>query len=277
MLVPSPDLVRRLRETEVAYTISRMRILERLPGNPLGIACREIDDGLWALMARGLPSPSFNRVAGLRAGHEHHVEPLVRWFREQGVAGRFELVPGESDAALACTLARLGYFQSDYHVAAIGDPKPPAEPPETVSVEPVTTAQQMETYLDAHVAGWGVPPEHQDGFKANVRPWLGEPGWSLYLCRIDGRPAAAATLYMRDRVGYFASAATDPEFRGRGLQMALLCRRWRDAAAAGVDFVCSGASFLSASHRNMERLGMRILFIRSNWTPLPETSKETSP
>ena len=271
MLVPSPDLVRRLRETEVGYTISRMRILERLPGNPMGIACREIDDGLWALMARGLPSLSFNRVAGLRAGHERHIEPLVRWFREQGVVGRFELVPSESDAALARELARHAYYQSDYHVAAIGDPEPPAQSPETVYVEAVTTAQQMEAYLDAHVAGWGVPPEHHDGFKANVRPWFGEPGWSHYLGRVDGRPAAAATLYMRDRVGYFVSDATDPEFRGRGLQTALLQRRWRDAAAAGVDFVCSGASFLSASHRNMERLGMRILFIRSNWTRLPDT------
>jgi ribosomal protein S18 acetylase RimI-like enzyme len=276
MAVPSLDLVRRLREAEVAYTISRMRILERLPGNPVGIACREIDDGLWALMAPGIPSPGFNRVVGLRPGHRRHIEPLVSWYRENGVMGRFELVPGETDAGLARELARLGYHQSDHHVATIGDPDPPAAAPETVSVEAVTTTAQLEGYLDAYVAGWGVAPDHRDRFKANVRPWLGEPGWSLYLGRIDGRPAAAATLYVRNRVGYFADAATDPALRGRGLQSALLTRRWRDAAAAGVDFVCSGAGFLSGSHRNMERLGMRILFIRSIWTPMSEASKETS-
>ena len=48
---------------------------------------------------------------------------------------------------------------------------------------------------------------------------------------------------------------------------------WPDAAravpkAAGVDFVCSGAKFLSASHRNMERMGMRIQFVRAIWTPV---------
>jgi len=42
----------------------------------------------------------------------------------------------------------------------------------------------------------------------------------------------------------------------------------RDASAAGVDFVCSGADFLSTSHRNMERVGMRLLFLRSIWTLL---------
>jgi hypothetical protein len=49
---------------------------------------------------------------------------------------------------------------------------------------------------------------------------------------------------------------------------ALLMRRFDAAKAAGVDFVCGGAEFLSASHRNMERVGMRILFMRSIWSPL---------
>jgi hypothetical protein len=99
-----------------------------------------------------------------------------------------------------------------------------------------------------------------------VRGWLGEPGWSLYLARLDGLPAATGILYVRDRVGYCADAATVPAFRGRGLQGALLRRRIADAGAAGVDFVSSGATFLSTSHRNMERVGMRVQFVRAIWT-----------
>jgi GNAT superfamily N-acetyltransferase len=105
-------------------------------------------------------------------------------------------------------------------------------------------------------------------FKQNVRGWLSQPGWSLYLARADGRAAAAATLFMHDKVGYCADAATDPAFRGRGLHTALLARRIRDASAAGADFICGGAVFLSNSHRNMERIGMRVQFVRSIWTPL---------
>jgi hypothetical protein len=33
-------------------------------------------------------------------------------------------------------------------------------------------------------------------------------------------------------------------------------------------FVCSGAYYLSDSHRNMERAGMRVQFTRAVWTPL---------
>jgi ribosomal protein S18 acetylase RimI-like enzyme len=138
--------------------------------------------------------------------------------------------------------------------------------PDAAAVEPVTSAEQMEEFLAAYVLGWGIPEAFRDQFKQNIRPWLGEPDWSLYLARVAGQPAAAAVLYIHDGVGYFADGTTDPEFRGRGLHAALLRRRVLDASAAGVDFVCSGADFLSTSHRNMERAGMRLLFLRSIWT-----------
>ena len=66
MLSPSPDLVRRTLEAEAAYTLSRLQVLEQLPGNPVGIAYRHIDGGVVALMARHLPVPYFNSVIGLR-------------------------------------------------------------------------------------------------------------------------------------------------------------------------------------------------------------------
>lgn len=126
----------------------------------------------------------------------------------------------------------------------------------------------MQQFLAAYVDGWGIPDAASDQFKQNVSPWLGQPGWSLYVARAEGHPAAAAILFVHAGVGYLADCATAPACRGRGLHAALLCRRLRDASAAGVDLVCSGADFLSTSHRNMERAGMRILFLRSIWKRL---------
>ena len=138
--------------------------------------------------------------------------------------------------------------------------------PGGVAVERVESPAALEEFLDAYIAGRSIPQGAQ--FKDNVRPWLGEPGWQLYLARCEGRPADAAILFLRDKVGYCADATTDPAFRGRGLQTALLARRIADARAAGVDFVCGGAEFLSQSHRNMERVGMRVQFVRALWTGL---------
>jgi hypothetical protein len=124
-LIPSRALIERVIAAEAAYTLSRLQVLERLPGNPVGVAYRQPDDGVVAFMARHLPVPSFNTVVGLRAGHEHHVEPLVRWYRDNGVKAQFALVPGLIDAKLGRELARLGYYQSGFHTAVICEPDLP--------------------------------------------------------------------------------------------------------------------------------------------------------
>ena len=264
-LIPSLDLVRRTVETEAAYTRSRLMVLERLPSNPVGVAYREIEGGAVALMARHLPVPDFNSVVGLRAAQAHHVESLAKWYREHGVKGQFQMVPGLSDAAIGRELARLGYYQSGFHAALICEPDAAQPAPAGIAIEQVKDAAVLEVFLETHAAGWKIPDP--EGFKANVRGWLGEPGWSLYLAGLDGKPAATGILDVRDKVAYCADAATVPAFRGRGLQAALLRRRIADAAAAGVDFICSGAAYLSTSHRNMERVGMRVQFVRALWTP----------
>jgi len=262
-LIPSVDVVRRTLAADISYTISRMKVLEGIQGNPIGIAYRWFDDGAVALMAR---LPSFCRVVGLRPGHEHHIEPLVRWYVEHDIKPTFELVPGQYDQNLGRELARLGFYQSSFHASLIGKPGATGYADDRGAIELVATAEALEDFLDAYVAGWGIPEKRHAQFKSNVRPWLEQAGWSLYLARVNGLPAAAATLYFHDGVGYLADSATKPPFRCRGLQVALLRRRIRDASLAGADLVFSGAEPLSSSHRNMERVGMRLQFTRAKWT-----------
>ena len=76
-LAPSLELVHRVNEASIAYTITRLRVLERLPGNPVGVAVRPFEGGA-ALVARDLPVPSFNCVLGLRAGQRNLIAPLTQ-------------------------------------------------------------------------------------------------------------------------------------------------------------------------------------------------------
>jgi Acetyltransferase (GNAT) domain len=264
-LLPSLDLIRRVTKTALAYTLARMQILERIPGNPIGISYRPFDDGA-ALMARDPPSPSFNSVVGLRAGGTHHIQPLVEWYRAYNSAARFEIAAGDYDLALGQELLRLGFLPSGFHAALIAEPNPDISAASEASIRRVESAADIEDFLAAYVAGWGLPAGLHDQFKNNVRPWFEQPDWMLYVASASGRPVAAAILYVHGGVGYFADCATDPIL---GVHAALLRRRLKDASAAGVDFVCSGADFLSTSHSNMERVGMRILFLRTIFTSQP--------
>jgi hypothetical protein len=263
-LIASIELVRRTIETEAAYTLSRLKVLERLPGNPAGIAYREIGDGAVALMAEHLPVPDFNSVIGLRAGQEREIGPLIAWYREHGVQGRFEIVPGLVDASIGRELCRSGYLPSGFNASLICEPDTQLHEFPGLTIEKADSSAVLGVFLETYAASWNIPgPE---AFKANVQGWLSEPGWSLYLARLNGEPAATGILYMRGKAGYCADGATRPQFRGRGLQLALLRRRIADASAAGAGFVCGAAAYLSTSHRNMERAGMRVQLTRALWT-----------
>lgn len=264
MTIPlaSIDLSRRLLRATIAYTIARMKVIEARTGEPVGI--RRFGDAV-ALMARQAPSPHFNAVVGLRAGQEALVAELDDWYRENQTRPRFVIAPGDLSVALGRALAGRGFFQSDFDTVLYAA-APPSIGAADASIEPVTTAAAMEEFLDALLAGWGIPREHHDGAKANMRGWLDVPDWRLFLARVDGRPAAAAKLFLHEGLGYFADAATVPEFRGRGLQSSLLRHRAAVAASSGAELVYSQAEFGSTSHRNMERLGLRVLCTRSIWT-----------
>lgn len=261
----SVDLSRRLTGVNVAYVIARMKVIEAQPGNPFGIEFREIN-GVTALMARHLPLPHFNSVTGLREGQEELIGTLDDWYRQNGVKARFVMAPGDFTPAMGQALATRGYFHSDFDPVLYGTPPSSMAPVRGVDIGDVESAEDMEAFLDAYLPGWGILPEYRDGARTNMRGWRGKPDWRLYLARIDGQPAAAAKLFCHDRVGYFPDAATHPDFRGRGLQTALLRHRAAVAAATGMELMYSHARFGSTSHRNMERLGLRVLHTRSIWT-----------
>jgi ribosomal protein S18 acetylase RimI-like enzyme len=262
---PSRALSDRLMRVDIAYTIARMRVIEARPGNPFGVAFRHAD-GVTALMARGIPVPSFNRIVGLRDGHEALFTELDDWYGAHGVACRVDVAPGDLTPALAETLTGRGYVQSSFHTSLYGlaDGADASFP--SVTIAQVGAMDAMEQFLDVYLAGWGIPTDRREGAKTNMRGWLGRPDWLLLLASHDGTPAAAAKFFLHDRIGYFADAATHPDFRGRGLQTALLHHRRALAKANGAELIYSGAEFGSSSHRNMERLGMRVLHTRALWT-----------
>jgi GNAT superfamily N-acetyltransferase len=129
----------------------------------------------------------------------------------------------------------------------------------------------MEQFLDVYQEGWNIPHDLREGSRINLRGWLGRPDWRLYLARVDGRAAAAAKLFMHDGVAFFCDGTTHPDFRGRGLQTALLRHRAAVARERGAELLFSHAEFGSSSHRNMERLGLRVLHTRAIWTRPPES------
>ena len=87
--------------------------------------------------------------------------------------------------------------------------------------------------------------------------------------RVERRADRGGGVAIHDGVAMLAGASTDPAFRGRGAQAALLDVRLAYAESAGCDIAMMGALPGSASQRNGERQGFRIAYTRIKWQKNP--------
>jgi ribosomal protein S18 acetylase RimI-like enzyme len=264
-LLPDLDLVRRCQAITAASGAIRVGTIAARPGNPLGAEVRRYAGGPLALRTPPFGEHYFNRAFGFTDETLGAAAEVADWYAEAGVPGAFEIAPGPPSEALMALLHARGYRQTRFHAAFAGPAELPQQPSAGVEVRRLGDDSDLEAFSDAYHLGL-----NSTGFRVPMKPWLTAPGWSLYLGLCDGQPAGAALLCLADGDAYLADSAVDPKWRRRGVHRALLDRRCADAAAAGAQVVFSGADYLSASHLNMLRKGLSLLFTKAIWTaPAP--------
>ncbi len=260
MEVPPKGLIPRLLASEIAYTVARAAVIGRWAGNPFGVAMRP-DGAVFACRVTAVPTPWLNRVIGLGEESAELVPALLAWFAEAGIGGRFEVTPDSAGPTIAAALARAGLVPRDGGAIVCGTVRDVAMP---ACVELAGVAATHEVFLDTHLAELELPESIRDAVKGNLRGWLGLPGWHLLLARHDGVAAASCVLFVADGVAYVADMATRPEHRGHGMQTALLAAC--HARAASANLIWARCRFLSQSHRNLQRGGLRTLCTTGFWT-----------
>ena len=77
---------------------------------------------------------------------------------------------------------------------------------------------------------------------------------------------------MQGRTGYFALAGTIPAYKGQGVQQALLRARMQQASQLGCDLVVGMTGVAEGSGRNMQRVGLCLIQIRSIWMRSPASA-----
>jgi GNAT superfamily N-acetyltransferase len=263
MLVTTRALAERAMRADLVYTMQRMQVIANRAGNPFGVAMKAFGAAT-ALAAAQLPSPRFNRVVGLTPAEVPLVPEILAWYADRGASPGIEIRPGDLSDSLADALAETGFRQTSFQASLVGEVA--QTPLADVDIRAVESSAMMERFLDVYLAGWGLPPAIHDGARANMRGWLGLPGWRLYLAEVDAEPAAIAIQFLHENVAYFADTCVHPDFRGLRLQSALLARYKSEAAQSGADLLCSQAAYASTSHRNLERAGLRLLHSHAEWT-----------
>jgi ribosomal protein S18 acetylase RimI-like enzyme len=106
------------------------------------------------------------------------------------------------------------------------------------------------------------PDGAPEAFTGLLRPLYQMDGALTFVASIDGKMVAcgAGLVIPEHRVFAVCGAGTLAEFRGRGLQTALLRARLAAAAEAGCEYAVVVTQGGTASQRNCERLGFRVAY-----------------
>jgi GNAT superfamily N-acetyltransferase len=121
-------------------------------------------------------------------------------------------------------------------------------------LEPVVEATRKE-WLELVAESFGAPLEVLENI-----PVYGD----VLMARLGGNPAAAAGMSAEAGVALLSGDATLQASRGLGLQGVLIRERIARAARAGCDLAMACVLPGSGSHRNYERAGFQMVYMRVN-------------
>ena len=259
-LTLSVELVARMNRFFSDSAVLRARLCEQIEGNPLGASVQAFDQAIALKYLAGGPIHS-NQVFGLGVdtlGSDDlgSLDAILRFYREDGLRCDLQFDGHSLEPDAASRLAEKGLLVTRVVSTQFGVPAPAPPPPPNVTVRRVI-GEALEDCFQLFMDVFEVLPEEREEILLTERVENSQPGSRLYIASVDGVPAAAAALDIRDGVGHLTAGATLPQFRRRGCQKALIERRLADAHEEGCDLALGNAAPYSGSRHNMERAGMR--------------------
>jgi GNAT superfamily N-acetyltransferase len=189
---------------------------------------------------------------------------MEEFFRARGVSVNLDYCP-HADFSLLELLGARGYRIVECNnvlagpIAGSSDSRVRIAGP---SEEPVWTRTMLEGFFPKHEF---TPIELDLGPRL-----LGLPAASAWLGVVDGQPASAGAMNVRDKLALLFADSTLEKYRGQGLHLALIRARLKHAAALGCDLATASTAPGSVSQRNYERAGFRVVYTKLNmqrdWT-----------
>lgn len=257
-----------LESLEANSLIDRARARGTLPGDPYGVEVRRIG-GLTVVRSR-----KANSVFGLTRETAGDFAEAAR-FLEGSEGSCFAAAlpegsddtPGEGEVGRALDAAgwRLALLDPVW-VCDLARPVQPVEA--AVQVRPIEPGEErlfartLETCFE--------PSSDGEVLERNVerlaRELTGER-WIPFLGEADGRAVAAGVGYLGGAGVHLQLAATDPAFRGRGFQRAMIRARLAAARERGMRWAVGGPRRYTPSQRAFRSEGFELGYVKALFTP----------
>jgi ribosomal protein S18 acetylase RimI-like enzyme len=257
-------LARRLESAEEIPQVDCARMLQKLRPE-IGADFAPICGG--HMMFAGLNSP-IGHAAGLGFDGPMNavdLDCLETFYRSHNAPAQLDLCPLTDGSVLELVSARkYGILELNNVLFRPIDRHENVDRLKGIDIRPSSSAEAgvFSELLTRSFFDKEKPPED---FADMLAPLFHFPECLTFLATVDGVPIAAAAgrVIPEHRILALFGAGTLPEFRGRGIQTALLRTRMQAAAEAGCDYAVVVTRGGTTSERNCVRLGFRIAYSKA--------------
>lgn len=254
-------LARRFESCEEMPQVLYARMFQKTRPE-IGAAEEEICGG--HMIFAGLGSP-IGRATGVGLDREFVAEDLDRveqFYRARQAPSQVDLCPMHPPAVFELFKER-GYRIAElnnvlYRKLDAGEKFPPAPPGCEIRRSLVEEADTAGAIVETAFFPDGAP----EAFRGLIAPFYQIEGALAFVAIVDDKLVAcgAGLVIPEHRVFALCGAGTLAEFRGRGLQTALLRARMAAAIEAGCEYAMVVTQGGTTSQRNAERLGFRVAY-----------------
>jgi len=254
------DLARFVRRLETAQALqSRSFLLASQRNNP----CAKALHGRWGFAHFFAEGHFLNQALALGLGAAITARQLDRIEGLLGCGGHpvvLELSPA-ADPSLASLLAAKDYVIQSFQQVLARELDGPISPSWNPGVQ-IRSIRPGEMDLWHRVVQAGFQNQNElDSAEVTAMGFSAEAvGNHFFLATVEGQPAGAAVLGCFQRVGVVSGTSVLPQFRGLGVQRALVAARLEEARKRVCRLVCSAVLLGTSSQANLERCGFRVVY-----------------
>jgi GNAT superfamily N-acetyltransferase len=217
------------------------------------------------------PSILINRVLGLGSQHVPTHDRLVeirRLYREANVPRFFlHMIPERAGPTRGELLTAAGYVRHRGWMKFVRGPGALPEPRTRLEIRQIGN-DHIADFAAVVASAFDLHPESERA----LMTLIDAPGWHLFMSFDDDHPAGTGGLFVHEGCGYLDWGATDPDYRRRGSQSAILRARLERAFDLGCEKIVTMTGEAvpgdpQHSYSNILRAGFSEAYLRENWIP----------
>jgi len=228
----------------------------------LGCAFERIGGGTMCFSGKDSPVGRAHGLGFFNPISEDVLDHVEEFYRSRAVPAQVDVCPYTHPSMLE-SLKKRGYAIQEFNSVLARYVYKDEDFPVPAGVT-VRAPRKDEVKLVSEIVDRGFGDGKPIGYAWLFEIWLDTPDNLTLLAEVDGQIAGAASglIVKEHNMAACFGAGTLPEFRGRGVQTALIRKRLQLTQSAGCDLAVTLTLPGTTSQRNLERDGFRVAFTK---------------